>query len=78
MNKINYDFIEIGTSDYDTEIEKCDLNTYGISVEPMKIYLDKLPDKPNVIKVNKAISNIRGEGYMSYLKPEDISEKRNG
>ena len=59
-------------------IQKCDLNTYGISVEPMKIYLDKLPDKPNVIKVNKAISNIRGEGYMSYLKPEDISEKRNG
>jgi FkbM family methyltransferase len=75
MNKIDYDFIEIGTSDFDTEIQKCNLNTYGISVEPLKIYLDKLPDKPNVIKVNKAISNIRGEGYMSYLKPDDIPEK---
>ena len=39
MNEINmYDFIEIGTSDFDTEIQstKYDVHTNGISIEPIK------------------------------------------
>ena len=39
------DFLEIGTADFDTEIEKADNNTRGFSIEPLKIYLDKLPEK---------------------------------
>jgi hypothetical protein len=46
-----YDFIEIGTSDFDTEIEKKD-NKIGISIEPIKYYLDRVTNKPNCIKLN--------------------------
>ena len=53
---IDLDFLEIGTSDVDTLIQECDDNTVGISVEPIKYYIDKLPNKKNVIKVNSAIT----------------------
>jgi len=57
MDKQIYDFIEIGTSNFDTLIENADENTYGLSVEPIKYYLDQLPDKKNVKKINKAITD---------------------
>ena len=40
-----YDFIEIGTCDCDTLIQECNNTTYGISIEPLKFYLDMLPKK---------------------------------
>ena len=58
MTKKFYDFIEIGTSNFDTLIETADDETYGISVEPIKYYLDQLPNKKNVKKINKAITDI--------------------
>jgi hypothetical protein len=54
-NYIDLDSIEIGTSDFDTLIESASANTVGFSIEPIKYYLDNLPDKPNVTKINKAI-----------------------
>jgi FkbM family methyltransferase len=52
---MNLDFLEIGTSNFSTCIELADDNTVGISVEPVKYYLDQLPAKENVVKVNAAI-----------------------
>ena len=37
----HYDFIEIGTSDFDTLIESSDDNVVGLSIEPIKYYLDR-------------------------------------
>jgi hypothetical protein len=79
-NKLNkvYDFLEIGTSDFETEIQKCDHNAVGISVEPMKIYLDRLPNKPNTIKVNAAI--IADENITeidTYFVPEETIRNLN-
>ena len=68
---MRYDFIEIGTSDFDTLIEKSN-SEIGISIEPLKIYLDRLPDKENVIKVNCAISDINGTTDIFWLDPQDI------
>jgi autotransporter strand-loop-strand O-heptosyltransferase len=59
--KINYDFIEIGTSNFDTLIETCKDDTIGLSIEPLKVYLDTLPNKTNVSKVCTAISDEDGE-----------------
>lgn len=44
------DFIEIGTSDFDTIIQS---NTYkhGLSIEPIKYYIDRLPNKEGVKKL---------------------------
>lgn len=53
---MKYDFVEIGTSDFDTLIEKATDETIGLSIEPLQEYLDNLPDKPKVKKLNFAIS----------------------
>ena len=71
-----YDFIEIGTCDFGTEIEKANDDTVGLSVEPLKWYYDALPNKTNVKKINKAVSNKRGELDMYFVSPEDIEEYR--
>ena len=68
-----YDYIEIGTSDFATEIQKID-NKIGISIEPVKYYLDKLPDKKNCIKLNIGISNYNGKSMVYYLSEENIKK----
>lgn len=73
-NELNLDFLEIGTSDYETCAQGCVDDAVGISVEPLKFYLDKLPNKKNVIKVNSAISknNESGSIDLYYIPSEDV------
>lgn len=66
------DFIEIGTSNFDTELQKANATTRGLSVEPVEAYLNDLPDKPNVTKVNAAISDTSGTIPFYWLKEADI------
>ena len=70
---MNYDFIEIGTSDFDTLIQES-TNEQGLSIEPLKYYLDHLPNKENVKKVNAAISDRDGEIDIYYISEEKIIE----
>jgi len=73
---IDYDFIEIGTSDFDTCIQSCQPEERGLSIEPLKVYLDKLPDKPNVTKINCAIS-LDGTAYKDkiyWIHPDDLGK----
>lgn len=74
LNK--YDFIEIGTSDFQTLIEKSTDETKGISIDPMQFYLDRLPDRKNCIKICIAISNYDGEADLHYI-PQEIIDKHN-
>lgn len=67
----NFDFIEIGTCDYDTLLEQLGDEKTGISVEPIKDYLGKLPNKKNVIKVNAAISSEDKDIDLFYVPPEN-------
>ena len=69
---MHYDFIEVGTSDFRTLIQTCNNLEVGLSIEPIKMYLDNLPNKLNVTKVNCAISNLNGSIEVFYVKPEDI------
>lgn len=71
---MNLDFIEIGTSNFGTLIEKCKHDEYGMSIEPISYYLNMLPDKPNVIKINKAVTgDLIHDDYMNvYYIPEDV------
>jgi FkbM family methyltransferase len=74
-NELNLDFLEIGTSDYETCIQGCVEDEVGISVEPLKFYLDKLPNKKNVIKVNSAISKNNEYGSVDlYYIPSEVIE----
>ena len=56
MNNGHYDFIEIGTSDFDTLIQKCSDDSVGLSIEPLKSHLDRLLNKPNVKKARKPVN----------------------
>lgn len=69
-----FDFVEVGTSDFGSEIEKADDETRGISIEPMLEYLDKLPQPKNCIKVNAAISNTNGLANIFFIPAPLIAE----
>ncbi len=69
-----YDFIEIGTADFDTFIEKADDNKRGVSIDPFQIYLDELPDRKNVTKICAAISDEEGEADIHYIPQENIEK----
>jgi hypothetical protein len=49
-----YDYIEIGTSDFDTEIQKND-NRTGLSIEAVKYYLEQLPEKVGCKKYTRVL-----------------------
>ena len=73
-----YDFVEVGTCFFDTLIQKADNNTVGLSIEPIKMYLDKLPDKASVTKVNAALVTDEDFGNGSidfYYVHEDTIKK---
>ena len=70
--KIKYDFIEVGTSDFHTLIQECSDESVGLSVEPISKYLDRLPNKPNVSKVNAALSDEDGEIEIYHIPSEEI------
>lgn len=75
MNFIDYDFIEIGTSDFDTIIQNS-RDKIGLSIEPIKYYLDRLPDKEGVKKIHCAVSfdDIERDSKVFYITPEDIAK----
>lgn len=73
---MNLDYLEIGTSDFDTLVQQ--LDSLGMSVEPIKYYLNRLPDKENNTKVNCAISPDDTEGEIEiYYIPEKTIQKHN-
>ena len=71
-------FVEIGTSNFDTLIEGADDNVKGISVEPIQTYLNNLPDKANVRKVQAAITDyckdIDENVQIFYVSESDIAK----
>jgi FkbM family methyltransferase len=64
---MKYDFIEIGTADFDTEIQNHN-GRIGLSVDIIQEYLDNLPNIENVKKICCGISDTSGE-VVSY-KPQ--------
>ena len=74
---MKYDFVEIGTSNFDTLIESADADTRGISVEPIQYYLDALPDRPGVTKLKCAVSrNNKSEILEVYYVPEHVIQEQ--
>lgn len=69
---MKYNFIEIGTSDFDTLIQEADDSVKGISIEPIPLYINSLPDKPNVVKINAAIGEEDGTALVYYIHPDNV------
>jgi len=71
--KLKYNFVEIGTCHFETLIESADDNTIGLSIEPLKYYLDMLPNRTNVKKLNCAVSrNNQHEQLEIYYIPQSV------
>ena len=71
---MKYDFIEIGTSDFRTIMQTANDDVFGLSIEPIQLYLDALPDKRNVTKVNYAISDKNSTIDIFYVSPDNIKK----
>lgn len=69
-----FDFVEIGTSDFDTEIQACHVNDKGLSIEPVVYYLNRLPNNPKVEKLCVAISDTDGEAMVYSVTEETIQK----
>ena len=54
---MNYTYVDIGTADFDTSIDKCDAaaGETVMVVEPLQFYLDALPSGDHITKVCAAI-----------------------
>ena len=73
---MDLDFIEIGTSDFDTLLESS-INERGISIEPVQVYLNRLPHRKNTIKVCKGISDkCVNDAIIYYIPPHVIEALR--
>jgi len=73
----HFDYLEIGTSDFDTFTEKYP-NKKVISVEPLAQYLDALPDRPNHIKVQFAVCDQYEEYEQEiYYIPDRVIKEHN-
>ena len=46
MNKF-IDYLEVGTSDFDTFIQRSKPDDSGISIDAIEYYIDRLPDLEN-------------------------------
>jgi hypothetical protein len=71
-------FLEVGTSDFNAMIETCPEDTSGISMEPLKFYLDALPNKPLVKKLAAALV-ATPTPYIDvyYIEPSVIYDPKN-
>jgi len=73
---MNYDFVEIGTSDFDTLIQKANDQTVGLSVECLGHYLDRLPNPARVRKVCAAVNPANlCEEVFAYWIPDEVLAK---
>ena len=50
-----YDFVDIGTCDFDTSAEIAGADQQVLLVEPLQYYLDRILDRPNIRKANVAV-----------------------
>lgn len=64
------DFVEVGTCDFETLIQNASDVTFGLSIEGIKSFLDKLPDKPNVKKIHRIVSDHEGEAKIFSVRSD--------
>jgi len=70
---IHYDFVEVGTSDFNTLLQQTGPAARGLSVDPMRVHLQSLPDRYLKTKVHAAIGEASGVETFFYVDPADIS-----
>ena len=57
---MKYSYVDIGTCDFDTAADVAKPEEQVLLVEPIQYYLDRIPDRSNLRKVNLAVSDKPG------------------
>tara|TARA_Y100001934_G_C12351785_1_gene775791 strand:+ start:152 stop:751 length:600 start_codon:yes stop_codon:yes gene_type:complete len=74
---MRYDFIEIGTSNFETIASEGHEGLAGICVEPVKHYLNQIPERTNIKKLNAAIvENFSEKKTFIHYIPEEVIDER--
>lgn len=71
---MNLNFLDIGTSDFDISSFQLENSKTCLLVEPLQNYLDNIPNSPNIIKANYAISNVEDFVNIFYITEENIKK----
>lgn len=71
---MKYDYVDIGTSDFETSLSQLKENEKIILVEPLIYYLNKFPNKENIYKCPFALSDKDGIMKMYYVNEENIKK----
>jgi len=71
---MRYDYIDIGTSDFETSLEQLKEGETLILVEPLIHYLNKFPNKENIFKCPFALSDTDGILKMYFVSEEKIRQ----
>ncbi len=80
---MNFDFVEIGTGPYHSLISTCADSEKGLSVEPLREYLDCWADRDNVLKIEAAVvadadQNPEKSAEIFYVDQHDIDRNQLG
>lgn len=73
-DKRSIDYVDIGTSDFEIGSGQIECDKTYILVEPLKMYLDNLPNDTNITKVNNAIGDKEGDLPIFYVSQENIEK----
>lgn len=69
---MKYDYVDIGTCDFEVADSVFSSDKNYLLVEPMSEYLDRLPSGENIKKENSACSDKNGSIDIFYVPEEDI------
>lgn len=69
---MKYDYVDIGSCDFDTAYDVAKSGDRVLLVEPIKYYLDRIPDRENQVKANVAISSTTGQIPVYYVPDVSI------
>ena len=69
-----YDYVEIGTCDFEIGSGTFESNKKYLLVEPLQNYLDNIPNKKNIVKINAAVGNTKTNLKIYYVEESNIKK----
>jgi hypothetical protein len=70
---VHFDYVEVGTSDFETLLQSSPDSATGLSVDAVPVYLSRLPNRTNHHKWNAGLAYRPGMDRVFWLHPDDIT-----
>lgn len=73
---MHFDFVDIGTCDFETSADIANSNQRVLLVEPLEFYLNRVSSSNNTTKANLAVGDTMGTIDVKFV-PEEVIQKYN-